>query len=194
MQKQVEIKQGHYVTELKPNFELSHMTRFTNNNNNTEFPITQIIHLTADQPKKTHCFIIFFKVHLESKTLCCCCSVIKLCLTLCGPMDCSTPGFTVLHHLPQFVQTHIQGQKPGLPHCRQILYHLSHQGSPLRHLVFLKTFFKLTPEMVTYSQFHSNGSSVKLNVFILRINLQEMASRKKRLLQEITEFDVLKLS
>ena len=23
-----------------------------------------------------------------------------------------------------------QGLKPGLPHCRQILYHLSHQGSP----------------------------------------------------------------
>ena len=25
----------------------------------------------------------------------------------------------------------IQGLNPGLPHCRQILYHLSHQGSPL---------------------------------------------------------------
>ena len=24
-----------------------------------------------------------------------------------------------------------QGSKPGLLHCRQILYHLSHQGSPL---------------------------------------------------------------
>ena len=24
----------------------------------------------------------------------------------------------------------IQGRNPGLPHCRQILYHLSHQGSP----------------------------------------------------------------
>ena len=27
---------------------------------------------------------------------CCCCSVAKLCLTLCGPMDCSTPDFPVL--------------------------------------------------------------------------------------------------
>ena len=25
-----------------------------------------------------------------------------------------------------------QGLHPGLPHCRQILYHLSHQGSPMR--------------------------------------------------------------
>ena len=23
-----------------------------------------------------------------------------------------------------------QGSNPGLPHCRRILYHLSHQGSP----------------------------------------------------------------
>ena len=26
----------------------------------------------------------------------------------------------------------IQGLNPGLLHCRQILYHLSHQGSPLQ--------------------------------------------------------------
>ena len=26
----------------------------------------------------------------------------------------------------------IQGPDPGLPHCRWILYHLSHHGSPLR--------------------------------------------------------------
>ena len=28
-----------------------------------------------------------------------CCSVTKLCLTLCDPMDWSTPGFPVLHYL-----------------------------------------------------------------------------------------------
>ena len=27
--------------------------------------------------------------------------------TLYDPMDCSTPGFPVLHHLPEFAQTHI---------------------------------------------------------------------------------------
>ena len=30
----------------------------------------------------------------------CCCSVAKLCLTLCNPMDCSTPGFPVLCCFP----------------------------------------------------------------------------------------------
>ena len=31
-----------------------------------------------------------------------CCSVPKSCLTLCDPMDYSTPSFPVLHHLPEF--------------------------------------------------------------------------------------------
>ena len=33
--------------------------------------------------------------------------VTQSCLTLCNPMDCSTPGFPVLHYLLQFAQTHI---------------------------------------------------------------------------------------
>ena len=31
----------------------------------------------------------------------CCCSVAQSCPTLCEPMDYSTPGFPVLHHLPE---------------------------------------------------------------------------------------------
>ena len=33
-----------------------------------------------------------------------CCSVSQWCLTPCDPMDCSTPGFSVLHHLLEFAQ------------------------------------------------------------------------------------------
>ena len=32
-------------------------------------------------------------------------SVAQSCLTLCAPMDCSTPGVLVLHHLPELAQT-----------------------------------------------------------------------------------------
>ena len=35
----------------------------------------------------------------------CCFSVAQSCLTLCDPMDCSTPGFPVLNHLPEFAPT-----------------------------------------------------------------------------------------
>ena len=38
----------------------------------------------------------------------CCCSVAKLRLTLCDPMDCSTLGFPVLHYLLEFAQVYVQ--------------------------------------------------------------------------------------
>jgi len=36
-----------------------------------------------------------------------CCWVAQSCLTLCNPMDCSTPGFPVLHYLLEFAQTQV---------------------------------------------------------------------------------------
>ena len=36
-----------------------------------------------------------------------CFLVAKLCWILCDPMNCSMPGFPVLHHLPEFVQSHV---------------------------------------------------------------------------------------
>ena len=35
------------------------------------------------------------------------CSVAQPYLTLCDPMDCNIPGFSVHHHLPEFTQTHV---------------------------------------------------------------------------------------
>ena len=34
-------------------------------------------------------------------------SVAQLCLTLCDPMNCSTPGLPVHHQLPEFTQIHV---------------------------------------------------------------------------------------
>ena len=62
--------------------------------------------------------------------------VAQLCLTLCDPMDCSLPGFSVhgifqarvldcCHFLLQGIFL-TQGSNPGLLHCRQTLYPLSH--------------------------------------------------------------------
>ena len=71
-----------------------------------------------------------------------CCLVAQSCTTLCNLMDCSPPGSFVHGDSPgknTGVDCHarlqeifpIQGSKPGLPHCRRIIYHLSHQGSPI---------------------------------------------------------------
>ena len=43
----------------------------------------------------------------KSVPSCVLCSVAKSCPTLCDSMDCSKPGFPVLHHLPEFAQTHV---------------------------------------------------------------------------------------
>ena len=75
--------------------------------------------------------------------MCCAvlCLVARSCLTLCDPMDSSPPGFSVhgdspgkntrlgCHALHQGIFP-IQGSNWGLPHCRWILYHLSHQRIP----------------------------------------------------------------
>ena len=37
----------------------------------------------------------------------CCCSVAKSYPTLCDSMDCSMPGFPVLHYLLEFAQIHV---------------------------------------------------------------------------------------
>ena len=38
---------------------------------------------------------------------CCYCSVTQSCLTLCDPVDCSTPGLPVHHQLPEFTETRV---------------------------------------------------------------------------------------
>ena len=44
--------------------------------------------------------------HLLLRTFSCC-LVAKWRPTFCDPIDCSTPGFPVLHHLPEFAQTQV---------------------------------------------------------------------------------------
>ena len=43
----------------------------------------------------------------DNSGYCFCCLVAKSCLTLWDPMDCSTPGFPILHYLLEFAQTHV---------------------------------------------------------------------------------------
>ena len=68
------------------------------------------------------------------------CLVAQLCPTICDSMDCNPPGSSVLWILQARILEWVampsfrgifptQGLNPGLPHCRQILYHLRHQGS-----------------------------------------------------------------
>ena len=74
--------------------------------------------------------------------------------TLCNLMDCSPPGSSVHRSSPgknTAVSCHAllqgifltQGLNPGLPHCRRILYRLSHTGSPINEIEAKKTIEKM---------------------------------------------------
>ena len=56
-----------------------------------------------------YCYITYCKTwkssQIHSHKCFCCCSVTQSCLTFCGPMDRSTPGFPVLFHLPEFAHS-----------------------------------------------------------------------------------------
>ena len=51
--------------------------------------------------------ILIFKYYFKIRSGQSVSSVAKSCLTLCDPMNCSTPGLPVHHQLPEFTQTHV---------------------------------------------------------------------------------------
>ena len=64
-----------------------------------------------------------------------CCSATKACPTLCYSMNCSMPGFLILHYLLEFAQTHVpwvgdasQPSNPRSPPSPLVLSLSQHQG------------------------------------------------------------------
>ena len=80
-------------------------------------------------------FALYFSDESESE-------VAQSCPTLCNPKDCSLPGSSSIHGIFQAKilewvaiffsrgSSWPQGSNSGLPHCRQTLYPLSHEGIP----------------------------------------------------------------
>ena len=76
------------------------------------------------------------------------CLIAQLCLTLYNPTDYSLPGSSVHRILQARILEWvvipfskgifpIQGSKPGILHCKYILYNLSHHGSPFELTILL---------------------------------------------------------
>ena len=87
---------------------------------------------------------LVFKARLGA----CCCSVAELCPTLCSLMDCSTPGFPVLHYILELAQTYvhwihdaIQPSHPLLPPSPPTLNLSQHQGKMLSKLFSMSWLF-----------------------------------------------------
>ena len=79
---------------------------------------------------ENHCL----RILLLGLLLCWFCSAAQSCLTLCSPMDCSTRGLPVPHHLLKFAQVHvhcigdaIQPSHPLMPSSSSVLNLSQHQ-------------------------------------------------------------------
>ena len=112
---------------------------------------------TVLQPFKCVC-------HLAS-TICCCCSVTKSCLTHCDPMDCSAPGFPVLHYFLEFVKTHVHWVDDAIQPCHP----LSSPSLPALIFPSIRVFSNESSEF-----FASGGQSIGAlaSALVLPMNIQ----------------------
>ena len=70
----------------------------------------------------------------------CCCSVAKSCLTICEPMDYSTPGFPILHCLPESESRSVHVQLFATPWTIQSM-EFSRQNTGVCSLSLLQGIF-----------------------------------------------------
>ena len=91
-------------------------------------------------------------------------SVAQSCLTLCDPMDCSTPGFPVHHQLLEFIQTHVHWVGDAI----QPSHPLSSCSPPAFNLSQHRSF--------QMNQFFSSGGQsigVSVSASVLPVNIQD---------------------
>ena len=88
------------------------------------------------------------------------CSVAKLYMTLCNHMYCSTPGFPILHYLPEFANTPV--------------YWVSDAIQPYHPLFSSPPAFNLSQHVsFPMSQlFTSGGQSIGASASVLPMNIQ----------------------
>ena len=60
-------------------------------------------------------------------------SVPQSCLTLCDPMNCSTPGLPVHHQLPEFTQTHVHRVSDAIQPSHSLLSPSPTAPNPSQH-------------------------------------------------------------
>ena len=80
-----------------------------------------------------------------------CCLVTKLCLTLCDPMDCSTPGPSVLHYFPEFAQSHVHRANDAIQPSSVVPFSSCLQFSSIRVLTNESTLHIRWPKYWSFS-------------------------------------------
>ena len=90
-----------------------------------------------------------------------CCSGVQSCTKFYDPMDCSTPGFSVLHCLPEFAQTHVHWVGDAIQPFRPLL-----SPSPVLHLCQ----YQSVSQGVGF--WHTVGQNIAASVSDFPVNIQ----------------------
>ena len=104
-----------------------------------------------------------YELNLIPKVVFCCCSVTQSCLAFWDPMNCSMPGFPVLHHLSELAQTHVHWVRDAIqPSC-----HVTPFSSCLQSFSASGSFLMSQP-------FASGGQSIgtSASASVLPMNIQ----------------------
>ena len=114
--------------------------------------------------------------------------VAQSCTTLCDPMDRSPPGSYVQGILKASVLEWVaislsrgysqprDQTNPGLLHCRQTHYHLSHQGTLKQYKVLLKKIWLLLTFPAAYSKWSTNIHMKNTPMAIVIVTIYQMCN------------------
>ena len=86
-------------------------------------------------------------------------SVTQSCLTLCNPMDCSTPGFPVCHQLPELTQIHVHQVCDAI----QPSHPLSSPSPPLAIFPSIRVFSNESALCIRWPKYWSYSFNISLS-------------------------------
>ena len=102
-------------------------------------------------------------------------SVAQSCLTLCSPVECSTPSFPVHHHLPELTQTHVHWVSDAIQPSQSLVIPFS---SCLQSFPALGSF-------LMSQLFASGGQSIGASApVLLRKSVPRQVDKKSRVPEE----------
>ena len=99
-----------------------------------------------------------------------CCSVANSCLTLCNPMDCSMPGYPVLHCFPEFSQIMSIGDNYLNMSSSAMLFSFCLQSFPSIRAFFSESAFRIRWPKYWSFGFSNSPSSEYSGLISFKIN------------------------
>ena len=100
-----------------------------------------------------------------------CYSVTKSCLTLCDPMNISTPDFAVLHYLSEFAQTHVHWVSDAIQPSHLLMPPSSLALNLSQHEGLFQRVGSLHPKCwsfsINHSEFTTNYLSIRTHCFVI---------------------------